>query len=197
MYQGSTMHVDVEQTPGAGDGTARSASALTPRIDPSHRTVQALEDTLRSETRILRDLLHVLHRQRTAVAATDVDAINDNIFAMHRVLLTLAEARRCRQQLVEWFGASPGLARRSHEERSLEFGPWATPPIQDLRDELRLLAATVAREVETNRQILRGIIAAGEELIRVLAGAGVGLPDTSTAPGAPNGSEGALINRTI
>ena len=84
------------------------------------------------------------------------------------------------------------LGSMSAEER-LEKGP----PIQDLRDELRLLAATVAREVETNRQILRGIIAAGEELIRVLAGAGVGLPDASTAPGAPNGSEGALINRTI
>lgn len=170
-----------------------------------------LEDALRSETDNLRHLLQLLQSQRAAVATSDVDAINDNIFVMHRLLHTLGEARRHRRLLVERLGASPDLAPQWGDDRDAELGfppPWAAAPLQALRDELQLLAQAVAREVETNRQILRGVVAAGEELIRVLAGAEAPLINArgsalgamtagAAGPGMLNGSEGALINRTI
>ncbi len=190
MYQedqGSTMRVDI-----------RRNGELTRESDASRRSVHALEDALRSETRLLRDLLQALHHQREAIAATDVNAINDSIFVMHRVLLTLAEARRYRSQILELLGVSPIL---SQGRLSLELVPGVTMAIRELHEELRSLATDVSREVEMNRHILRGIIAAGEELIRVLAGAGPGMSDASTAPGMSSGGSGGaggiLINRTI
>ncbi len=186
-----------------------------PRSDAAHRSTLELAVALGTEMHNLRHLLETLKLQRTAIAKSDVDAINENIFVMRRLLLTLSEARRYRQLVVQQLGAPPDMAPsrgNSHAAAENEVAPpWGSASIQQLRDELSELAAEVAREVETNRKILFGVVAAGEELIRLIvsgavptftggrvaastvASGGAGRP----ARGNKGGSEGALINRVI
>lgn len=186
-----------------------------PESDVTQRSTLELAAALGTEMHNLRHLLETLKLQRTAIAKSDADAINENIFVMRRLLLTLSEARRYRELVVEKLGAPSDIAptwRDDREGAQLEVAPpWGSASIQRLRAELAELAAEVAREVETNRKILFGVIAAGEELIRVMVGGAVptfggasvaasGVVSGSAgqhARGSQGGSEGALINRVI
>jgi uncharacterized protein YjiS (DUF1127 family) len=140
---------------------------------------------LRFEIRLLGDLRQVLGRQREVMTTTDEGAINDNIFVLHRVLFTLAEARRGRRELAELLSVPE------------------TRELADIHEELRSAALAVAHEIEMNRRILQGIIAAGEELLRVLSGAENRLRENEplgtgwVLPHTPSGQEGLLIDRTI
>ncbi|HET7553692.1 MAG TPA: flagellar export chaperone FlgN [Gemmatimonadaceae bacterium] len=147
-----------------------------PASDAMPRSKLELAIALGTEMHNLRRLLDTLQLQRTAIAKSDVDSIDANIFVMRRLLLTLSEARRYRQLVVEKLGAPPGIAPRwsdLHEANLLAAPPSSCASIQSLHDELQQLAAEVAREVETNRKVLFGVIAAGEELIRVMVGTAV------------------------
>ena len=213
MHDDSASHHHGEEMAGGVEGKEEGKPAdqkAASGSDAQPRSTLALADALGSEMQNLRHLLEALQRQRTAIATSDVDAINENIFTMRRLLPTLSEARRYRRQIVERLGAPPDIAPEWGDARDAEPGappPWGADSIQRLRDELQRLAAEVAQEVETNRQILHGVIAAGEELIRVLIGAevplfGVGGSAKGTSAGSSarrnsSGSEGALINRTI
>jgi len=212
MHEISTVH-DGGQRGSAWmpEGHARAAvDHGESETDTTPRSMLELADALGTETHNLRRLLDTLQLQRSAIARSDVDAINENIFVMRRLLLTLSEARRYRQLVVEKLGAPPDIAPRwgdLHETERVVAPPWGSASIQRLRDELQQLAAEVASEVETNRKILLGVIAAGEELIRLIVGApvpmfgaGSGTANAGAghhAPGKQGVSEGALINRTI
>lgn len=183
--------------------------------DVTQDSTLELAAALGTEMHNLRHLLETLKLQRTAIAKSDADAINENIFVMRRRLLTLSEARRYRELVVEKLGAPRDIApmwRDDREGAEREVAPpWGSASIQRLRAELAELAAEVAREVETNRKILLGVIAAGEELIRLMIGGAVptfgsasvaasGVASGSAgqhARGNQGGSEGALINRVI
>ena len=212
MHEISTVHDD-RQHGGAwmreGNGRA-AADHGESENDATPRSMLELAAALGTEMHNLRHLLETLQLQRTAIAKSDVDAINENIFAMRRLLLTLSEARRYRELVVEKLGAPPDIAPRwgdAHEANRVNAPPWSSASIQSLRDELQKLAAEVAREVETNRKILFGVIAAGEELIRVIVGAvvpglgaGIGAASINAGPHAAGNqgvSEGALINRVV
>lgn len=152
----------------------------------------SLEDALASELRLLGDLATVLRRQRDAVAANDVEAVDDSTFATHRVLLTLGEARRRRRRVFELIKLSDTLPL---SELVTELGDRATPALRQVCDELQAIAVVVTNEVATNRQLLRGAIASGDSLVRALASAAPA--DLVTHhPGAPS-SGAAFINRTI
>jgi hypothetical protein len=145
---------------------------------------RALERMLRFEIRLLGDLRQVLSRQRDVMATMEQGAIDDNIFVLHRILFTLAEARRGRQEMSELLSVP--------ESRELA----------GVQEELRTAALAATQEIETNRQILQGMIAAGEELLRVLAGAEHRMRDGERLGGGasahgPSGQEGLLIDRTI
>jgi hypothetical protein len=152
-----------------------------------------LEDALASELRLLGDLTAILRRQRDAVAANDVEAVDDSTFATHRVLLTLGEARRRRRRVFELLRLSDTLPLN---ELAAELGDRFTPALRHVLDELQGIAVVVTNEVATNRLLLRGAIASGDSLVRALASAAPAERVTHHPGGAPSAGA-AFINRTI
>src|SRR5580700_3342750 len=59
--------------------------------------VDTMTDALMTEKRLLEEIVAIMRRQRTAVSADDLQAVDDSVFATHRVLVTLNEARRRRR----------------------------------------------------------------------------------------------------
>lgn len=156
--------------------------------------VNGLADALGSERRLLDELVLAMHQQREAVAADDLAAIDDSVFAVQRILLTLGEARKRRRTLNVRLGQAEDLPLRELLER---LGPHATDALRIARDELQRAAQRLARDVATNRQLLREALASSEEMVRALAGvppARVGYGDkVSGAPAAGHASY--LVNR--
>jgi hypothetical protein len=71
--------------------------------------VESLTDALRTERRLLDELIQVMRRQRAAVGKDDLQAVDDSVFSTHRVLVTLSEARRRRRNLNTLIGQHEDL----------------------------------------------------------------------------------------
>ncbi len=164
---------------------------------PAHATAQwpalinGLTDALVTERRLVEELIAAMHQQREAVAADDLAAIDDSVFAVQRILLTLGEARKRRRTLNVRLGQSESLALRDLIE---QLGPHATAALRDARDALQAAATRLSRDVATNRQLLREALASGEEMVRTIAG----VPAEKAGYGAspPSGPGAAyLVNR--
>ena len=156
--------------------------------------VHGLTDALRSERRLIEELVGAMRQQREAVAADDLPSIDDSVFAVQRILLTLGEARKRRRTLNGRLGQPEDLPLRDLLER---LGPNATDDLRTARDDLQAAAHRLARDVATNRQILREALANGEDLVRTLAGVAaprVGYGDKVGAPQNP-GHASYLVNR--
>jgi hypothetical protein len=159
----------------------------------SNPLIDGLIDTLRSERRLLDDLRAIMVRQRDAVARDDLQELDDTVFAVQRVLLTLNEARKRRRMLSERLGCDAETPPR-HLPDAL--GGQATDAIRLASHDLEDAARQLSREVATNREVLRKGLATGEELVRILSGAGqraVGYPERSEGHLVP--SEARLVNR--
>src|SRR5690606_42141024 len=76
-----------------------------------------LADALHTEARLLDKLVQVLLRQRDAIAAADVERIDECVHAAHRVLLTLSEAQRRRRALLGTLAGTEDVPLRRSEER--------------------------------------------------------------------------------
>ncbi len=153
--------------------------------------VSGLTDALSSERRLIEELVSAMHQQREAVAADDLAAIDDSVFAVQRILLTLGEARKRRRTLNTRLGQPESLALRDLIER---LGPHATDALRTARDDLQAAAQRLAREVATNRQILREALTTGEAMVRTLAG----VPETKVGYGHQSASPGSgawLVNK--
>jgi hypothetical protein len=147
-------------------------------------TVTALVGALRAEEQILRGLGDVLRAQRAAIADDDLEQLDDAVFATHRLLVTLAEARKRRRTVNELMGEGDDL---SLEAVHAAFG--GAPP-QDVAAALAALAdagARLQREVDVNQTVLHVAIDAGDQLVRALASG----PARLGRPGRPGGSEQA------
>jgi hypothetical protein len=129
--------------------------------------VDSLTDALSTERRLLDELIAVMQRQRNAVGADDLQAVDDSVFATHRVLVTLSEARRRRRNLNALIGHREDLGIHSLDEA---LGPRMTDALRVARDELHTAARALSREVSLNRRILREALACGDEYARTLAG---------------------------
>jgi hypothetical protein len=57
------------------------------------RLIDGLVDTLKTESRLVGELCATLVRQREAIGADDVQGVDDSVFALQRLLLSLGEAR--------------------------------------------------------------------------------------------------------
>jgi len=101
------------------------------------------------------------------VAADDLQGVDDSVFAIHRVLVTMGEARRHRRALHQLLGTPEDLALRELEE---VLGAHMTDELRSARDGLRAAALTLSREVELNRRVLREALGAGSDLVRTLYG---------------------------
>jgi hypothetical protein len=112
--------------------------------------IDSLAEALHAERRLLDELGAVVRRQRAAVATDDMDAVSDCVFATHRMLVTLREARTHRQSIGALIGLPAGAdAGTDSLERAL--GARMTPAIRAARDELHESARALAREVAESR----------------------------------------------
>jgi flagellar biosynthesis/type III secretory pathway chaperone len=169
---------------------------------PVHRTVvspvESLTDALATERRLLDELIQIMRRQRSAVSADDLQAVDDSVFATHRVLVTLSEARRRRRALNTLIGQREDLAIHSLDD---VLGPRMTAALRAARDELHDAARALSREVSLNRRILREALACGDAFARVLAGAetsAVYAPTTTAQTRTqPRGQAANLLDRRI
>jgi flagellar biosynthesis/type III secretory pathway chaperone len=159
-------------------------------------TIASLTDVIRSESRLLRELLAVMQRQRDAVAADDLQAVEESVYATHRVLHTLNEARRRRRAINRALGESDDLPIRDLDG---VLGVRMSDELRRARDELELLARALSNEVDVNRRVLRQALAAGDEYVRTLYGAAeprVSYRAGSQAQDADRPAGGLLVNRT-
>lgn len=138
---------------------------------PATRTVispvDSLTDALSTERRLLDELIAVLRRQREAVGDDDLQRVDDSVFATHRVLVTLSEARRRRRNLNALIGHREDLGIHALDEA---LGPRMTDALRAARDELQVAARALSREVSLNRRILREALAHGDAFAKTLAG---------------------------
>ncbi len=153
-------------------------------------TVESLAGALREEERLLRELIAVLRKQRSAIAADDLEALDDAVFGTHRVLLTLGEARRRRQTLNRLLGEGDDLSVGALVEA---FGGEPPAAISAAIDGLVDAGTTLHREVDLNQRVLRIAIDAGDQLVRTLCG--VPPTDNYGQPPAPTASATFLDRR--
>lgn len=168
-----------------------SAVLQQPRLLES-RYIAELEQTVATELRLLRLLHEQLLQQREAVGRGEADAINETVHGVGRVLQTLEEARRRRQQLCEVLLADPATPPALVPD-ALALAP--DSPLRRSITELLEYAEVVARSISVNRRLLNGALRTGQELIRVLQGeprGGVTYERENTLA-----ARGAVLNRSI
>jgi hypothetical protein len=145
------------------EGSFRTSTAP---VSPA--ALDALCDALLSERKLIDDLTEVVLRQRSAVAIDDLQAVDDSVFATHRLLLTLGEARKRRRSLNAMVGCKEETGVK-HLEDAL--GRWMTPRLRQAREELQIAAARLSREIGINRRILREAISNSDSFVRAVVGA--------------------------
>jgi hypothetical protein len=130
--------------------------------------IETLIEALERETRLLLELAVVLRRQRDGFFAQDAQAVDDSIFAVHRVMRTLEEARRRRRAVLRIVAGHEDVPVRELE-RAL--GSRVTPALAGARDRLQDVVRLVERDIARNRVVLRDAV-----------------PDGAVASGTPPGS---------
>jgi hypothetical protein len=153
--------------------------------------IDALIDTLGAERRLLDDLSAIMLRQRAAISVDDLQGVDDSVFAVQRVLHTMAEARKRRRMLLERLGADGDTAPRDLCDA---LGVQGTDQVRRACEALESAARALSREVAVNRDVLKQGLATGEQFIRLLAGfsqpKATGYPDRGDGASAP-----ILVNR--
>jgi flagellar biosynthesis/type III secretory pathway chaperone len=173
--------------------TADPVPMAAPMFAPA--VLEALYDALVTERRLLDDLVAQMRRQRSAVGADDIDSVDESVFATHRILATLGQARQRRRQLNELLGGTADMTLRDLEAR---LGPLADDRLREARVRLQGAADTLSREVGMNRKLLREALAQNSSQVRALSGQPEH-PATYVADGAEHGasaSRGLVVNRT-
>lgn len=143
---------------------AHKHTAATPRRETA---VEVLSDVLGTERRLLEELVNVMQRQRAAVAADDLQSLDDSVFATYRVLATLGEARRRRKSVNRLLGGEEDMNVNDLEEI---LGDRATPSVIDARNALQDAAVSLSREVDMNKQVLRSAMDSGNDYVQKLFG---------------------------
>jgi len=134
----------------------RSSGGPDPsRFPGSPSTIEALAGSVASEVRLLEELITVLRKQRSAVAAEDLTGVDDSVFATHRILVTLAEARRNRRALTGMLGGGDEVGLNGLEEL---LGGKMSESLREVRREMVSAASRLSREVEMNRDVLRSAL---------------------------------------
>lgn len=135
--------------------TAKTASATEFR----RAIVPSLVDVLRSEARLLRELSSVMTSQRDALAAADASAVEDSVYAVHRVLHTMSAARDRRKSINRLLGEAEDLPIG---ELDLVLGPAMTADLRAACQDLADAASELGERLDLTRQALRAAVAAGQ-----------------------------------
>jgi hypothetical protein len=149
-------------------------------------------DALGSERRLIDELIGLMRRQRAAIGADDLQAVEESVYAMQRVLCTLGEARKRRRALNVRFGRAEDLGLRELEDA---LGESFTPRVREAREELQTAAQTLSGEVAVNRRVLREALAAGDEYVRALLGSGMPQPLYTEAAATERPTGARLLDR--
>ena len=136
----------------------------TPRRETA---VEVLSDVLGTEKRLLEELMNVMRKQRAAVAADDLQALDDSVFATYRVLATLGEARRRRKSVNRLLGCAEDMNVNDLEEI---LGDRSTPSVIDARNALQIAAVALSQEVDINKQVLKTAMENGNDYVQKLFG---------------------------
>ena len=170
-----------------------AVEALSPATVPS---VDVLADAMASEAKLIEELIAIMRRQRKAVGVDDLQAVDDSVFATHRVLVTLNEARRRRHALNRMLGEREDISVDALEDM---LGNRMTERLRVLRDSLQTAARVLSQEVSVNRQVLRQALAGGDAYVRTLTGAPppatYGSPSVTHQPLLEGQGGSYLINR--
>ncbi len=171
-----------------------AALGAMPAIPPA--ALEALSRALVSEKKLIEDLINVVLTQRSAVGVDDLQGVDDSVFATHRLLLTLGEARKRRRSINAMIGCREDTGVR---QLDAALGPWMTPKLRAERDELQDAARTLSREIEINRRILREALANSESFVRAMRGAPMDAAQTgygTTGPTAYTRNGATAFSRT-
>src|SRR5690606_35981451 len=172
------------------------AAAAQPTARGTRISAEGLAAAFAMESRLLGELIAIIRRQREGVAAEDVEEIHDSVFAAHRVLRTMDEARRRRRSLL--IGLT-GTADVGLDELDAALGPLMTDSLARARDRLRRTARELAGEIAVNRRILQSALHTGEAHMQALWGgfAGPVCYDAGAKPVGESRHGGTLINRQV
>ena len=151
---------------------------VTPRRETA---VEVLSDVLGTERRLLEELMLVMRKQRAAVSADDLQALDDSVFATYRVLATLGEARRRRKTVNRLLGGAEDMNVNDLEEI---LGDRATVDVIDARNALQQAAMELSREVDTNKKVLKSAMDNGNDYVQKLFGTTAQPTATYAAPTA-------------
>lgn len=135
---------------------------------PSPAAIDALTDALTAERKLIGELTDVMLRQRSAVGADDLQAVDDSVFATHRLLLTLGEARKRRRGINTLLGWKEDAGVKQLDDL---LGDAMSNRLREERDELQTAARQLSREIEINRRVLREALSNNEGLVRAMCGA--------------------------
>ena len=90
--------------------------AVIPRGSATPVAIEALANAVTAEVRLLEDLIGVMRKQRSSVAVDDLQGVDDSVFATHRILVTLGEARRQRRSLGRLIAGTEDLGLRALDD---------------------------------------------------------------------------------
>ena len=143
------------------------APKYAPAMPRRESAVEVLSDVMGTERKLLEELVHVMQQQRAAVAADDLQALDDSVFATYRVLATLGEARRRRKSVNRLLGEAEDMNVNDLEEI---LGDRATPAVIAARNALQAAAVALSGEVDANKQVLRLAMENGNDYVQKLFG---------------------------
>ncbi|MBK6494445.1 MAG: flagellar export chaperone FlgN [Gemmatimonadetes bacterium] len=118
---------------------------------------------IQAEERLLSELRGALERQRAGIAEDDTAAIDAATHAVSRSVLTLDEARRRREQLVQLVsgGESVGLD-------GIDRFIGEVPGLREARRAVRRAAEAAVSELAMNQAILRSAMRTGDAYLQSL-----------------------------
>lgn len=169
-----------------------------PRMS-AQKLIDRLSGALLAEVRLLAELVAVMRRQRECVAIDDLEGVDESVFATHRILSTLGEARKRRRSIALLLGESDDLSLKALDNF---FSGVAPENIRDAGRQLEHTALTLHREVEINRRVLRQSLDASDQHVRLLCGMPPGkasgyTDERSNVPPASTSAGGHIVDRRI
>jgi hypothetical protein len=158
------------------------------------QSLERLTAALEHEIVAVRELGEALVQQRSAVAASDIAAVNASVDDVGRLLLAVDESRRHREAVVVELGGVPGT---SLEEFKPLPGTRGAGAYAAARAALRREAEKAAHEAAVNRTVLRSAVDAGNAFLQALFSSAEE-PSPVYSAGehqAPPRSPGFILNR--
>jgi hypothetical protein len=158
------------------------------------RTLASLAESLTAETRLLVQLSRVLQDQRSGVAQDDIEAVDGSVHDAHRIMQTLAEARRRRNTLVRLLTDQDDLAVGAIPAA---LGARMTDDLRGRHEELERTARALSLEVKVNRAVLTRAIHTGHDHVRQLFAPAQTVTYGGPGQAAAAAGEPVAVNRRV